>query len=207
MTLSLIGYHFIHQDSLPQHCGSIRDYLIAGNGIFVRAERPDFSAIIPVQSLLIPGLKSIAPRLTLRRPRISANLVSQMIEIARSPQPFIETLFYLHWKQDEWTLTVPPQVQTHCSVQPILSNTPDNNYQTATIEVHSHPSNARTFSAEDTQIATGFRIFAILTDVDTAPQLIVRVGIDGMFWSIPAHWVFDVVSSDAESCNLFTPIT
>ncbi|BAS60004.1 MULTISPECIES: hypothetical protein [Leptolyngbya] len=192
MTHSLIGYHFIHQDSLPQHYGSIRDYLIAGNGIFIRAERPDFSAIILVQSLLIPGLKSIAPRLTLRRPRISANLVTQMIGIANSPRPFVETLFYFHWSQDEWKLTVPSQIQTRNSVQPILSEASDNDYQTATIEVHSHPPNATTFSADDTQIATGFRIFAILADVDTVPKLITRVGIDGMFWSIPAHWVFEV---------------
>lgn len=190
MTQSTIGYHVIDQDSLPQQCGSVRDYLIASNGIFVRAERPDFSAIIPVLSLSFPGLRPVAPRLTLRRSRISANLVSQMIAIARSPQPFVETLFYFHWNQNEWKLTVPPQMQTHSSVQP--AETANNDYQTATIEVHSHPPNARTFSTDDTQIATGFRIFAILTDVNTHPQLIVRVGIDGIFWAIPSQCVFEV---------------
>jgi hypothetical protein len=191
MNQSMIGYHFIY-DSLPQQTGSIRDYLVGSNGVFVRAERPDFNAIIPVQSLSFPGLASIAPRLTFRRPHVSTELVNQMIEIAKAPRPFVETLFYLHWNQSDWELTVPPQVQTYSSVKPTLPEMPD--YQMATIEVHSHPPNAKTFSDEDTQSAIGFRIFAILTDVDTHPKLITRVGIDGFFWSIPAHWVFDVSS-------------
>ena len=190
MTQPLIGYHFIAQSSLPQQRGSIRDYLIGSNGIFVRAERPDFSAIIPVQSLLFPGLESVTPRLTLRRPRVSLELVAQMITIAKMPQPFVETLFYLQWK-DDWQLIVPPQQQTQNSVQPILSQTSDDCYQTATIEVHSHPPNATEFSADDSKIATGFRIFAILTNLDSTPKLITRVGIDGIFWSIPTEWVFD----------------
>ncbi|GAP99732.1 hypothetical protein [Leptolyngbya sp. NIES-2104] len=193
MTQPLIGYHFINQDSLPQQCGTVRDYLIGSNGIFVRAERPDFSAIIPVQSLSLPGLALVTPRLTLRRPRVGANLVTQMIAVAQTPQPFVETLFYLQWQED-WQLIVPSQLQTQSSVQPILSQTSNNCYQTATIEVHSHPPNATEFSAEDSKIATGFRIFAILTHLDTAPKLITRVGIDGIFWSIPTDWVFDVPS-------------
>lgn len=191
MTQPLIGYHFIDAATLPDQQGSIRDYLIASNGIFVRAERPDFSAIIPVQSLLIPGLKSVAPRLTLRRPRISSKLVEQMVRLAQSPCPFVETLFYFQWNQDNWQLIVPPQIQSYSSVRPILPESVTNDYQTATIEVHSHPPHARAFSIEDTQIATGFRIFAILTDLESDPKLITRVGIDGVFWSIPSHWVFD----------------
>ncbi|MGG6265374.1 hypothetical protein ACQ4M3_24665 [Leptolyngbya sp. AN03gr2] len=193
MTQPLIGYHFIRQDSLPQQQGCIRDYLIGANGIFVRAERPDFSAIIPLQSLSFPGLAAVTPRLTLRRSRVNANLVSKMIAIAKTPQPFVETLFYFQWKED-WQLILPSQLQTQSSVQPVLPGTSDNCYQTATIEVHSHPPGATTFSAEDTAIATGFRIFAILTNLDTSPRLITRVGIDGVFWSVPSHLVFDVPS-------------
>lgn len=196
----LIGYHFVNQATLPNQLGSIRDYLIGSNGVFVRAERPDFSAIVPVQSLSIPGLLPVTPRLTMRRPRISASLVNQMIEIAQSPRPFVETLFYLQW-DDGWKLIVPPQTQTYNSVHPILPETATDEYQTATIEVHSHPPNATTFSAEDTRSATGFRIFAILADVNTAPKLITRVGIDGVFWSIPSHQVFESIVPSFKAPN------
>jgi hypothetical protein len=194
MMQPMIGYHLLNQTTLPNQCGSVRDYLIGSNGVFVRAERPDFSAILPVQSLSLPGLMLVAPRLTLRRPRIGADLIHQMIATAQSPRPFVETLFYFQWHRDQWQLIVPPQVQTPTSVHPVLPETPDNTYQTATIEVHSHPPNATTFSAEDTQSATGFRIFAVLAEVNTRPQLITRVGIDGVFWSIPTQWVFDYPS-------------
>lgn len=216
MTQPLIGYHLIEQDSLPQQHGTVRDYLIGSNGIFVRAERPDFSAIIPVQSLTLPGLMSVTPRLTLRRPRVDAALVSRMIAIAfgnseapaQAPRPFVETLFYFCWDQNHWQMIVPPQVQTCTSVHPVLPQSANNDYQTATIEVHSHPPNATSFSAEDNQIATGFRIFAILTNVDTTPQIITRVGIDGVFWTIPTHWVFDYPSraQDVHLCSLSTQI-
>lgn len=169
--------------------GAVYDYLIAGNGVFLRAERPEFSAIVPWQLFgqTICGLGFVEPAFSLNVPVVPDHLVKEMIEMARQPQPFVETLFYFVW-EDEWSLIVPPQLGRRGQVR--LLDPYCEVHQKALIEVHSHPPGANQFSHVDDQAGEGFRVFGLITHLDTVPKLTVRVGIERHFWELPSEWVF-----------------
>jgi len=169
--------------------GAVQDYLIAGNGVFVRAERPEFSAIVPWQMFKqsLCGLDAVKPAFSLNLPTVPSHLVKKMIERAKQPQPFVETLFYFVW-DSEWKLIVPPQTGSRGGVR--LLDPYSEVHQKALIEVHSHPPGANQFSSRDDQSAKGFRVFGLITHLDTVPKLTVRVGIEGHFWEFPSEWVF-----------------
>jgi hypothetical protein len=48
------------------------------------------------------------------------------------------------------------------------------------------------FSQTDNRDEQGFRLYAVIGRVKTKPQLCVRVGVYGDYWSIPAATVFEM---------------
>jgi hypothetical protein len=60
------------------------------------------------------------------------------------------------------------------------------------IEIHSHVDAAPIFSSTDDEDEQGFRIYAVIGQVNHAPLLNVRLGIAGHFCHIPASLVFDL---------------
>jgi hypothetical protein len=48
------------------------------------------------------------------------------------------------------------------------------------------------FSPTDNKDEQGFRIFAVIGKVNEEPLILVRVGVYGNYWNIPADMVFDL---------------
>jgi len=115
-----------------------------------------------------------------------------MVAIARQPHPFVETLFHLVWDyaSSQWQLHQPEQQQETGHVKPIGVEHSQSPYQRAAIEVHTHPDGYDQFSSLDTQSATGFRVFALITNLSTDPQWVVRVGNEGHFLPLEPTTVF-----------------
>lgn len=189
----LVGHHFIRSwNPVPPQSGSVQDYLVGGNGIYLRAKRPEFSAVVPWQTFreTLCGLDLIAPSFTLNVPKVPIELVRAMMEMAQEPEPFVETLFYFLWDKGEWHLIRPDQVGMMNEVRPIDPYC--ESHQKALIEVHSHPPGVNEFSSKDDQSAEGFRLFGLITHLESTPQLKMRVGIEQHFWEFPASEVFEV---------------
>lgn len=189
---SLVSHHLI-QAEIPPQTGAIADYLVGSNGIFIRSRRDEFSATIPWQLFHqpLPNLKTIEPRFDLHIQRVPAELLQIMIETARSPQPFVEMRFYLVRKNAGWSLVQPDQIGSASSVK--LVDPYDPVHQQGVIEVHSHPPGANQFSSIDDQNANGFRIYGVLTDLDTTPKIQTRVGIEQKFLALQPEWIFEEV--------------
>ncbi len=63
----------------------------------------------------------------------------------------------------------------------------------ALCELHSHNTMPAIFSAtDDAEESFGFRIYAVIGKVDTAPEIRVRIGVYGHLLEIPPEWVFDL---------------
>lgn len=198
----LINYRTLTGPIIERPSGQIQDILIAQNGLFLQRQRTEFTVILPRLWVPAPGLPGVRPlgeyeTLQLHVPKVPAALVRQMVSVARQPQPFMETFFYLNWEDDHWQLYQPEQQQTAGWVQPLGVEQGRSAYQRAAIEVHTHPDGYDQFSELDTQSATGFRIFALITNLSTIPKWVVRVGNEGFFMALPAHTIFEGV----DSCN------
>jgi hypothetical protein len=190
MLKAFVDYKVATAPTLPPFGAWMREYWLAGNGVFVRAERSGLSASIPIANCTIPGLPPLTPYLLLPYPLVPANIVSAILSAAQAVGKK-EILFYLSYVEDSWQLDIPSQLTTSGSVKPLAGSS--KSYESALIEVHSHHSMTAQFSPVDNQEESGkFRLFAVLGEIFTCPTINVRVGIYSHFWQIPANWVFEM---------------
>ncbi len=164
-------------------------YIMAANGIFIYSKSEMIEALIPIRRILvgtqnIRGLDSVLPYVQLKH-RVPAVILSQMVELSREARPN-EILFHLNcqYALQLWELTTPPQINGEGYVKSLVS-------VFSPIEVHSHNTMGAFFSTQDDMDETGFRIYAVLGQVDMNPVAIkVRVSIYGHRASIPYQTVF-----------------
>lgn len=169
--------------------GKLYEYVIAGNGVYVRSARKELKVQIPVavadKSIRGLGTADLIVRLPVR---VGAGLLPYMITAFRQSLPD-EKLCYL--KHDRyWSILTPNQEASpgHCA--PLDPYNPD--AQDAVIEIHSHGTGRAFFSKTDDRDETGFKIYAVMGKLDqTFPEILVRVGVYGHHCLIPANLVFD----------------
>jgi PRTRC genetic system protein A len=171
------------------------EYILAGNGIFVRGERKEFRAQFCIQPFEVRGLPDLEPRVELKMPRVPSDLVLEMLRLARTARDSegepCEIVFHLECKKGVWLCHVPEQTQSPMSAKP-KDDSPDSTYARACIEAHSHVDMHASFSQTDDRDEQGFRVYAVLGCVSTRPAIRVRVGLYGYRHDVPASWAFDL---------------
>jgi PRTRC genetic system protein A len=188
----IVSHVFAKTDLLePMPLVDLYQYVVAANGIFVRAERPGLHVLIWVAATSTPirGLVELSPYVHTSWGKVPARITAHMIEMAyRASHREIlhERLFYL--EDSPWRLILPEQSATGVSVRPL------NPYgaAAASIEVHSHHAMAPYFSSTDDRDERGFRIYAVLGNLLSQPMIHVRVSVYWHFCSIPACRVFEL---------------
>ena len=168
------------------------EYSLAGNGLFVRAERREFTACLPICSREIRGLPDSRVGIFWHRPRIRPFIWREILLDARrkhTSSEFREDLYLIYWdktverwqwmsagRENNWAATIADDSLTE--------------YGDACIELHTHPPGALNFSRADDRDESGkFRIFAILVDVHDKPKIRFRCGIYDHLIEIPSSWV------------------
>ena len=195
---SLAGYHIVTDAArVPAiDAGHLYNYLLAGNGVFLQAQRPELSVLLRIAPAHVRGLPPLRSRLRVRFPRVPSPLVREMVhvaaEAARDPSGGLEVLLYLTFREGRWQLTQPLQEQTHSSVQ--LAPDADRAVVIdALIDVHSHPFPMRAFSGTDNQSDGGaFRFAVLIADPAGAPSLHARLCVYGMFLEVPPALLFEL---------------
>jgi hypothetical protein len=200
MIQPLIGVVGAVSPALGAIDAQVYEYVLAANGLFVRAERQGLKACIPVQgwfcsSTKLNGLHPVDPYVELEYPHLGQEVLAKILECSRAAASDkdnpLEVLFYLKYRdQNGWELILPEQKATRFSVHPLASNTYD--YAETLIEVHSHHHMQPIFSAVDNADEQGFRLYGVIGDIFERPTLNLRIGVWGHFWPIPARWIFDV---------------
>jgi PRTRC genetic system protein A len=192
----LIQHIIATNQHLPEIAAtSMYEYVYAGNGTFVRARREGLVAIAPVVYYKAKGLRAISASVQMTYPPVPVALVQQMLEAARLPsngegKP-VEILFHLHFENGNWQLTIPEQEQTATSCKP-LDNSLNSSYAKALIEVHSHHGMNAYFSDTDNRDETGFRIYGVLGEIFSNPQIRMRVGIYSHFYETATTGIFEL---------------
>lgn len=182
--------HYIISNQVPPIQAIKFEYLLAGNGLFIRAKRNEFSVCLPLCQISIKGLPDAHGHITWHKPPISSRIWQEILVNARENSDsvaFKEDVYVVYWheKQLEWQWKNIGKNRNYAST--IADDTLEE-YKDACLEIHTHPPNATHFSRMDDRDEQGkFRIFGILIDVHNPnPNVRFRCGIYDHFVQIPA---------------------
>lgn len=168
------------------------EYLLAGNGLFVRAKRREFAVALPLSVQKISGLSNTWTGISWAKPRIAVLLWQEILLHAKNEHAsasFKEEVYLIYWDKllGSWQWRASGRESNWAST--IADDTlPE--YADCCIELHTHPPGALNFSRADDRDELGkFRIFAILIDVHEKPKVRFRCGVYDHLIPIPAVWV------------------
>lgn len=194
----LVGYvRAVPREDEPQITGVLYDYVLAGNGVFIRAKRPEMKVQFQIGVCEVRGLPELEEIFEWDFEPVARETVERMLSIARAEAiEDREVLFHLtrgemsSWNNG-WELVRPPQLADGGHCKP-LEDGPGSSHASALIECHSHHNMRAYFSGIDDADEQGFRIYAVMGTVLSAPEIRVRVGVHGYFWDIDPRWVFEL---------------
>ena len=185
----LVTYHIHKRDPLPANDALAYQYVLAGNGVFVRAETHFFTALLPVTVCTVRGLPPLRPQFQLLVPRIPARLLDAVLADARRARRpdngFNEALYQFHHHGRAVQVKKPAQQTTPISVTTAVADA-----ATIICDLHSHGNMHAFFSQTDNADEQGARLYAVIGRLDSEPGMRLRVGVYGYWLALPLTAVF-----------------
>lgn len=172
---------------------ALYEYVTAGNGFLLRAERSEFVASLSLLERSIRGLPDVETGIFWKKPPIPSRIWLEILVDARSRSEageFKEDVYVVFWdaSNELWRRKWLSRERRFAAT---IADDAQAEYGKACLELHTHPPGAIRFSrADDLDESDKFRIFGILVDVhDAAPKIRFRCGVYDFFKQIPAAWV------------------
>ncbi len=191
---NLVTYHICRRNPFPANDALAYQYILAGNGVFIRAETHFFEALLSIAPCTVRGLASLRQHFRLKVPRIPARLLDTILADARharrpdggrSDNGLNEVLYQFHHHGQTVQVKKPPQRATAVSV------TAAGSADAAVIcDLHSHGNMPAFWSAADDADEQSARLFAVMGKLDREPEMRVRVGVYGYWMTLPITAVF-----------------
>jgi PRTRC genetic system protein A len=178
---------------------NLYEFVIASNGVFVRARRCGLEAMIPISMCEIRGLRPVKPYVRLDGGKIPLICTQAILAEFQSDLPN-ESLVWVRLEDKKWKVIKPRQIANENSVHPADPFDPGG--IAALVDVHSHDTMEPFFSTDDDKDETGFRIFAVFGLLDSQPCVMARIGIYGYCWHLAAGDVFVLPDSVIDIAEL-----
>ena len=183
---NLVTYHVHQSPVLPESNAIFYQYVIAQNGVFVRAENEFVAACIKVASLngpttTIRGLQPLASWVRLKLSKLPSALLTTALADAQASvraNQLDETLSYVVWRNGRYHLIRPNDQQA--SPTSVVSQTVELG-ETVVMDMHSHGAASPYFSPTDNRDEARLRFYGVLGNVNTSPRWLFRLGIFG-YW-------------------------
>jgi PRTRC genetic system protein A len=162
------------------------DYLLAGNGVFKRAQSPHICAQIPVGPARVAGLPGLVVELAVRPGRIPDRLLYTVLADARRyAYQHREQMYQFRIERTAVRLIKPDQRAGSGTVV----------YQADSgaaivCDLHSHHTMRAFFSHTDDADEQGFRFYAVIGDLLGRPAIKLRLGMYGDFLPLPVTALF-----------------
>lgn len=186
---SLITYHVHKHAPLPANDALAYQYILAGNGVFIRTETRFFTVLLPIAAGAVRGLASLPAYFRLKVPRLPEPLLAAVradAYHARRPDGDLnEVLYQFHHDGQVVQVKKPPQRATRVSVVAAGGNDP-----AILCDLHSHGHRPAFWSSTDNADEQSARIFAVVGKLDTEPEIRMRVGVYGYWRPLPVTAVF-----------------
>lgn len=190
---NLVTYHVHKQADLPANNSLAYQYILAGNGVFIRAETSFFDVVLPIAPCTVRGLTPVTQHFQLKVPRIPAKLLSTVFADARrtrrSDGGLNEVLYKFHHFGQTVQVKKPAQKATAVSV----TTTEDNGCIDDTLilcDLHSHGNMHAFFSPTDNADEQAAKVYAVIGKLDSVPEIRLRVGVYGYWQPLPVTAVF-----------------
>ena len=167
--IRIAGYLVNHPTGLEGERGVGYDYILASNGLFIRAANAHLKVIIPIAEAEVRGLGPVTPGVSLQHGKIPVWLWDLAVS-AFVGSPRTEMYLAYTWEDGVYHLKHPKQESTSIAVKyERLPNT--------VLEVHSHASMPAFFSHTDTEDEKGFGLFGVVGRLDEEhPEVRLRLG-------------------------------
>ena len=164
--------------------GTIYNYIMAGNGLFIESESEHLQARIQIAQVELRGLADLQERVVLTHGRIPAYLFGSALGFMGED---LTTELYVAVVYDgRYRLEIPEQDAGGAHVK---YTRPRNTI----LDLHSHPTFAARFSGTDNADEVGFQLYGVVGMIHTlAPQYTFRVGIYGHFKELMLEEVFNL---------------
>ena len=192
---NLVTYHLHRAPILPPSDALFYQYVIAQNGVFVRAENEFVRACIQVMRLKettapIRGLQMVSPYVQLKIPQIPLTLLETVIanaQVSAENGRLDETLSYVVWANGRYRLIKPNDQQA--TPNSVLSEMVETG-ETVVLDLHSHGTTPPYFSPTDDRDETRLRFYGVIGSLRTIPQWRFRLGIYGHWAEIDRDTLF-----------------
>lgn len=190
--------HRIAKEHFEPFEAILYEYVLAGNGVVLKAQRKEFTVSVPLVHREIKGLPEAFVGIKWHKPRIPDPIwdeICRHASIHNSKYDFKEELYLIYWDQgsDSWQWCTSGRDRTWAST---IADDRRPEYSEACIEIHTHPDGAYQFSSADDRDESGkFRIFGIIVDVHDKPKVRFRCGIYDHLIPIPFSWIGHLPSS------------
>ena len=169
-------------------------FVIAGNGTFIRAEDSRIEAMVPVAYAHVHGLAEVEPYAWLKVHRVPARWLKAALKSAREKLPN-EAMYLLLWTESDqlmdlhgWRCVMPAQTTDPASIAFEDANTD------AVIDLHSHGTLGAFFSETDDRDEQGLRFYVVIGHIDEeTPGITARAGVYGHHWTVDPTEIFDCV--------------
>jgi len=162
--------------------GLFYDYILAENGLFIRARNPLIEGAICISPVEIRGLSPLEERIELVHGKIPWHLYDLSLSVLMASNDR-EQYLAITW-EDEYRLRLPAQERNAASVK--YENLPS-----SVMDIHSHGIMKPFFSGTDNEDEQGLRLYMVVGRLDTLlPEIEMRVGVYGYFASVQFEEVF-----------------
>jgi PRTRC genetic system protein A len=191
---NLVTYHAHRCNPLPANDALAYQYILAGNGVFIRAETCFFEALLPIVSCTVRGLNLLQHHFQLKVPRIPARLLGTVLADARRARRpdggLNEVLYQFHHHGRAVQVKKPPQQATATNV--LATGADDTAIDDASIicDLHSHGNMRAFFSQTDDADEQAAKAYSVIGKLDSKPEIRLRVGVYGYWMALPVTAVF-----------------
>jgi PRTRC genetic system protein A len=198
--MNIVDVLLARDPALPPIAALGYEYVVAGNGLFVRAEDSRMEACIPVAAATLHGLAEVQPYARLKVDRVGPALLWSIQRSARRRLPN-EAMYQLAYDGRQGASAAVPTLRLRSGptwrcwmpgqVADAVRLTFEDDGQ-AVVDLHSHGSLPAFFSETDDADEQGLRFYAVIGRLDTErPEIRVRAGVYGQHWDVPAAAVFE----------------
>jgi PRTRC genetic system protein A len=186
---NLVTYHVHQSGPLPANNALAYQYVLASNGLFIRAETHFFEAILPIAPCTVRGLAPLRHYFRLKVPKIPARLLDTILadaRRARRPDGSLNEVFYqFHHHGQTIQMKKPAQQTTTTSV---LATGMDD--AAVICDLHSHGNMRAFFSRTDDDDEQAAKAYVVIGKLDTEPEIQLRVGVYGYWQPLPVTAIF-----------------
>lgn len=189
MFSNLITYHIHRSDPLPANNAHLYQYILAENGLFLRARTPWWEVMMPLMRYPVRGLLPVTTVFRLVMGRLPESLLAAAYQSALTAREknggLREALYSFHVQEKQVRLMRPRQIATPVNVTSAGLDDP-----TILLELHSHGHMPAFWSATDDHDEQGIRLYGVMGQLDSVPEIKFRVGVCGHWKPLFVHQLF-----------------